>query len=101
MLDTSDAELLEEIRETWQNLVRERDHWQEVATLRERTIGQLLDERDETRRWAARLYRAARHAKKAVWLQAQAEASGGGQIPPLLRQAYSALAEALWEQKEE
>ena len=68
MLGAPDAELLEEIKEAWENLVRERDHWQEVTTLRERTIGQLLEERDEARYWATRLYQVAKQSLKQSWM---------------------------------
>jgi len=44
----------------------ERRYWRDIALLREQTIGILLDERDEARRWTARLYRAAKCARMTI-----------------------------------
>jgi len=90
MLDAPDAELLEEIRGAWENLVRERDHWQEVATLRERTIEQLLEERDEARYWATRLHQVAEQSREAIL-----DARRRGFTTPPLRAACDTLDKAL------
>jgi len=83
-----------------ERLEAEREHWRLTATAQERTIGILLDERDQARRWAAKLYQAASKAKKLIRRQGELNSSGWKEpasppwpewLPALTASAYRIL----------